>query len=209
MNLAALMVTYPSTHGVFEEPIQEICAVVHSHGGQVYMDGANMNAQVGICRPGDIGADVCHLKLAQNLLYSSWWRWPGMGPIGVASHLVPFLPGHPVVTINDSTQHSHIGAVAAAPWGSASILVISWMYIAMMGADGLTEATKVAILNANYIAKKLESYYPVLYQGKNGLVAHECILDLRSLKKSAAIEIDDVAKRLIDYGFHAPTVSCL
>jgi glycine dehydrogenase len=206
-ELAALMVTYPSTHGVFEEPIQEICAVVHSHGGQVYMDGANMNAQVGICRPGDIGADVCHLNLHKTFCIPHGGGGPGMGPIGVASHLVPFLPGHSVVTINDSTQHSHIGAVAAAPWGSASILVISWMYIAMMGADGLTEATKVAILNANYIAKKLESYYPVLYQGKNGLVAHECILDLRSLKKSAAIEIDDVAKRLIDYGFHAPTVS--
>ncbi|MBN3963175.1 aminomethyl-transferring glycine dehydrogenase [Nostoc sp. NMS8] len=222
-ELAALMVTYPSTHGVFEEPIQEICAVVHSHGGQVYMDGANMNAQVGICRPGDIGADVCHLNLHKTFCIPHGGGGPGMGPIGVASHLVPFLPGHPVVGIGDwglgtrkeeipdtqspipSTQH--IGAVAAAPWGSASILVISWMYIAMMGADGLTHATKVAILNANYIAKKLESYYPVLYQGKNGLVAHECILDLRSLKKSAAIEIDDVAKRLMDYGFHAPTVS--
>ncbi|MEH2137040.1 aminomethyl-transferring glycine dehydrogenase [Nostoc sp.] len=215
-ELAALMVTYPSTHGVFEEPIQEICAVVHSHGGQVYMDGANMNAQVGICRPGDIGADVCHLNLHKTFCIPHGGGGPGMGPIGVASHLVPFLPGHAVVGTGDwglgtrkekipSTQH--IGAVAAAPWGSASILVISWMYIAMMGADGLTEATKVAILNANYIAKKLESYYPVLYQGKNGLVAHECILDLRSLKKSAAIEIDDVAKRLMDYGFHAPTVS--
>ncbi|MBE8999740.1 aminomethyl-transferring glycine dehydrogenase [Nostoc sp. LEGE 12447] len=222
-ELAALMVTYPSTHGVFEEPIQEICAVVHSHGGQVYMDGANMNAQVGICRPGDIGADVCHLNLHKTFCIPHGGGGPGMGPIGVASHLVPFLPGHPVVKTGDwglgnrkeeipnpqslipSTQH--IGAVAAAPWGSASILVISWMYIAMMGADGLTQATKVAILNANYIAKRLESYYPVLYKGKNGLVAHECILDLRSLKKSAAIEIDDVAKRLIDYGFHAPTVS--
>ncbi|MEH2435106.1 MAG: aminomethyl-transferring glycine dehydrogenase [Nostoc sp.] len=222
-ELAALMVTYPSTHGVFEEPIQEICAVVHSHGGQVYMDGANMNAQVGICRPGDIGADVCHLNLHKTFCIPHGGGGPGMGPIGVASHLVPFLPGHPVVGTGDwglgtkkeeipntqslipSTQH--IGAVAAAPWGSASILVISWMYIAMMGADGLTQATKVAILNANYIARRLESYYPVLYQGKNGLVAHECILDLRSLKKSAAIEIDDVAKRLMDYGFHAPTVS--
>ncbi|WP_375494746.1 aminomethyl-transferring glycine dehydrogenase [uncultured Nostoc sp.] len=215
-ELAALMVTYPSTHGVFEEPIQEICAVVHSHGGQVYMDGANMNAQVGICRPGDIGADVCHLNLHKTFCIPHGGGGPGMGPIGVASHLVPFLPGHPVVGIGDwglgtrkeeTPNTQHIGAVAAAPWGSASILVISWMYIAMMGADGLTQATKVAILNANYIAKKLESYYPVLYQGKNGLVAHECILDLRSLKKSAAIEIDDVAKRLMDYGFHAPTVS--
>nr|WP_199349520.1 aminomethyl-transferring glycine dehydrogenase [Nostoc flagelliforme] len=207
-DLAALMVTYPSTHGVFEEPIQEICAVVHSHGGQVYMDGANMNAQVGICRPGDIGADVCHLNLHKTFCIPHGGGGPGMGPIGVASHLVPFLPGHPVVGSREEISNSQrIGAVAAAPWGSASILVISWMYIAMMGAGGLTEATKVAILNANYIAKKLESYYPVLYQGKNGLVAHECILDLRSLKKSASIEIDDVAKRLIDYGFHAPTVS--
>ncbi|RCJ20471.1 glycine dehydrogenase (aminomethyl-transferring) [Nostoc sp. ATCC 43529] len=206
-ELAALMVTYPSTHGVFEESIKEICAIVHSHGGQVYMDGANMNAQVGICRPGDIGADVCHLNLHKTFCIPHGGGGPGMGPIGVASHLVPFLPGHPVVTIDKSGGKSHLGAVAAAPWGSASILVISWMYIAMMGTAGLTQATKVAILNANYIAKRLESYYPVLYQGKNGLVAHECILDLRSLKKSAAIEIDDVAKRLMDYGFHAPTVS--
>ncbi|WP_375470074.1 aminomethyl-transferring glycine dehydrogenase [uncultured Nostoc sp.] len=218
-ELAALMVTYPSTHGVFEEPIQEICAVVHTHGGQVYMDGANMNAQVGICRPGDIGADVCHLNLHKTFCIPHGGGGPGMGPIGVASHLVPFLPGHAVVETGDKGKwgletrkeeipnSQHIGAVAAAPWGSASILVISWMYIAMMGAGGLTQATKVAILSANYIAKRLESYYPVLYQGKNGLVAHECILDLRSLKKSAAIEIDDVAKRLMDYGFHAPTVS--
>ncbi|MEH2244029.1 aminomethyl-transferring glycine dehydrogenase [Nostoc sp.] len=222
-ELAALMVTYPSTHGVFEESIQEICAVVHSHGGQVYMDGANMNAQVGICRPGDIGADVCHLNLHKTFCIPHGGGGPGIGPIGVASHLVPFLPGHTVVGTGDLglgtrkeeipnpespiPSNQHIGAVAAAPWGSASILVISWMYIAMMGTAGLTQATKVAILNANYIAKRLESYYPVLYQGKNGLVAHECILDLRSLKKSAAIEIDDVAKRLMDYGFHAPTVS--
>jgi len=201
-ELSALMVTYPSTHGVFEEAIQEICAIIHEHGGQVYMDGANMNAQVGICRPGDIGADVCHLNLHKTFCIPHGGGGPGMGPIGVASHLVPFLPGHSVVRMGGD-----LGAVSAAPWGSASILVISWMYIIMMGADGLTEATKIAILNANYIAKKLESYYPVLYQGKNGLVAHECILDLRSLKKSAQIEIDDVAKRLMDYGFHAPTVS--
>ncbi|MFM6746083.1 MAG: aminomethyl-transferring glycine dehydrogenase, partial [Dolichospermum sp.] len=212
-ELAALMVTYPSTHGVFEEAIQEICAVIHSHGGQVYMDGANMNAQVGICRPGDIGADVCHLNLHKTFCIPHGGGGPGMGPIGVACHLVPFLPGHFVTTIQENNPKSKIqnpkftGAVSAAPWGSASILVISWMYIIMMGADGLTEATKIAILNANYMAKKLESYYPVLYQGKNGLVAHECILDLRSLKKSAQIEIDDVAKRLMDYGFHAPTVS--
>lgn len=203
-ELAALMVTYPSTHGVFEEQIQEICAVIHAHGGQVYMDGANMNAQVGLCRPGDIGADVCHLNLHKTFCIPHGGGGPGMGPIGVASHLVPFLPGHAVVEMGGE---QNIGAVAAAPWGSASILVISWMYIAMMGADGLTEATKVAIVNANYIAKRLEPYYPVLYKGKNGLVAHECILDLRSLKKSALIEIDDVAKRLMDYGFHAPTVS--
>ncbi|MBW4616301.1 MAG: aminomethyl-transferring glycine dehydrogenase [Desmonostoc vinosum HA7617-LM4] len=208
-QLAALMVTYPSTHGVFEEEIQEICAIVHTHGGQVYMDGANMNAQVGICRPGDIGADVCHLNLHKTFCIPHGGGGPGMGPIGVAAHLVPFLPGHVVVGSREEAIPSpqHIGAVAAAPWGSASILVISWMYIAMMGAAGLTAATEVAILNANYIAKKLENYYPVLYQGKNGLVAHECILDLRSLKKSANIEIDDVAKRLMDYGFHAPTVS--
>jgi len=204
-ELAALMVTYPSTHGVFEAGIQEICAVIHSHGGQVYMDGANMNAQVGICRPGDIGADVCHLNLHKTFCIPHGGGGPGMGPIGVASHLVPFLPGHPVLESGKNPQN--IGAVAAAPWGSASILVISWMYIVMMGADGLTQATKVAILNANYIAKKLAAYYPVLYKGQNGLVAHECILDLRALKKSANIEIDDIAKRLIDYGFHAPTVS--
>ncbi|MDB9375197.1 aminomethyl-transferring glycine dehydrogenase [Nodularia sphaerocarpa] len=203
-QLAALMVTYPSTHGVFEEGIQEICAVVHGHGGQVYMDGANMNAQVGICRPGDIGADVCHLNLHKTFCIPHGGGGPGMGPIGVAAHLVPFLPGHPVVP---TIGHSQIGAIAAAPWGSASILVISWMYIAMMGAEGLTHATKVAILNANYIAHRLSDYYPVLYKGKNDLVAHECILDLRLLKKSASIEIDDIAKRLIDYGFHAPTVS--
>jgi glycine dehydrogenase len=161
-----------------------------------------MNAQVGICRPGDIGADVCHLNLHKTFCIPHGGGGPGMGPIGVASHLVPFLPGHSVVRMG-----GELGAVSAAPWGSASILVISWMYIIMMGADGLTEATKIAILNANYMAKKLASYYPVLYQGKNGLVAHECILDLRSLKKTAQIEIDDVAKRLMDYGFHAPTVS--
>jgi len=203
-ELAALMVTYPSTHGVFEESIKEICNIVHTHGGQVYMDGANMNAQVGLCRPGDIGADVCHLNLHKTFCIPHGGGGPGMGPIGVMPHLVPFLPGHSVVRIGDEQG---IGAVSAAPWGSASILVISWMYIAMMGAAGLTEATKVAILNANYIAHRLEAYYPVLYKGNAGLVAHECILDLRSLKKSASIEVEDIAKRLMDYGFHAPTVS--
>ena len=206
-ELAALMVTYPSTHGVFEEGIKEICEIVHTHGGQVYMDGANMNAQVGICRPGDFGADVCHLNLHKTFCIPHGGGGPGMGPIGVAAHLVPFLPGNPIVSNEENSNPKSTGAVSAAPWGSASILVISWMYIAMMGASGLTEATKVAILNANYMAKRLEKHYPVLYVGKNGLVAHECILDLRSLKKSASIEIDDIAKRLMDYGFHAPTVS--
>uniref|UniRef100_A0A0C1R1I6 Glycine dehydrogenase (decarboxylating) n=1 Tax=Tolypothrix bouteillei VB521301 TaxID=1479485 RepID=A0A0C1R1I6_9CYAN len=213
-ELSALMVTYPSTHGVFEEQIQEICAVIHANGGQVYMDGANMNAQVGLCRPGDIGADVCHLNLHKTFCIPHGGGGPGMGPIGVASHLVPFLPGHIVLSTGDvgignqeEIPQSFTSAVSAAPWGSASILVISWMYIAMMGTAGLTAATKVAILNANYIARRLEAYYPVLYKGKNNLVAHECILDLRSLKKSASIEIDDIAKRLMDYGFHAPTVS--
>lgn len=210
-ELAALMVTYPSTHGVFESEIKEICEIVHSHGGQVYMDGANMNAQVGLCRPGDFGADVCHLNLHKTFCIPHGGGGPGMGPIAVSSHLVPFLPGHSVVKIGETPG---IGAVSAAPWGSASILPISWMYIAMMGGEGLTEATKVAILNANYMARRLQDYYPVLYKGNNGLVAHECILDLRSLrgaspslKKSASIEVDDIAKRLMDYGFHAPTVS--
>ncbi|MFB2894411.1 aminomethyl-transferring glycine dehydrogenase [Aerosakkonemataceae cyanobacterium BLCC-F50] len=203
-ELAALMVTYPSTHGVFESEIKEICEIVHSHGGQVYMDGANMNAQVGLCRPGDFGADVCHLNLHKTFCIPHGGGGPGMGPIAVSSHLVPFLPSHSVVKIGEQTG---IGAVSAAPWGSSSILPISWMYIAMMGGEGLTEATKVAILNANYMARRLQDYYPVLYKGNNGFVAHECILDLRSLKKSAAIEVDDIAKRLMDYGFHAPTVS--
>jgi glycine dehydrogenase len=203
-TLSALMVTYPSTHGVFEEQIKDICEIIHSHGGQVYMDGANMNAQVGLCRPGDIGADVCHLNLHKTFCIPHGGGGPGMGPIGVMSHLVPFLPGHSVVNLGGKES---IGAISAAPWGSSSILPISWMYIAMMGADGLTEATKVAILNANYIARRLEAHYPILYKGKNGLVAHECILDLRGVKKTADIEVDDIAKRLMDYGFHAPTVS--
>ncbi len=202
-NLAALMVTYPSTHGVFEQEIKDICAIVHNHGGQVYMDGANMNAQVGLCRPGDFGADVCHLNLHKTFCIPHGGGGPGMGPIGVMPHLVPFLPK----TLQPQPSNLSIGAISAAPWGSASILPISWMYIAMMGSAGLTEATKVAILNANYMAKRLDPYYPVLYKGNNGLVAHECIVDLRSLKKSAGIEVDDIAKRLMDYGFHAPTVS--
>ncbi|MEB3282449.1 MAG: aminomethyl-transferring glycine dehydrogenase [Lyngbya sp.] len=205
-NLAALMVTYPSTHGVFEEGIQEICDIIHNNGGQVYMDGANMNAQVGLCRPADFGADVCHLNLHKTFCIPHGGGGPGMGPIGVKSHLIPFLPGHSVVTMQDDNPQS-LGAISAAPWGSPSILVISWMYIAMMGAEGLTEATKVAILNANYMAHRLKESYPILYKGKNDLVAHECILDLRGVKKSANIEVDDIAKRLMDYGFHAPTVS--
>ncbi len=203
-NLSALMVTYPSTHGVFEETIQEICDLIHECGGQVYMDGANLNAQVGLCRPGDIGADVCHLNLHKTFCIPHGGGGPGMGPIGVAAHLAPFIPKHPVVSMGGEEG---IGAVAAAPWGSASILPISWVYIALMGASGLTQATKVAILNANYIAKRLEAYYPVLYKGKSGLVAHECILDLRGVKKTAGIEVEDIAKRLMDYGYHAPTVS--
>jgi glycine dehydrogenase len=200
-NLACLMVTYPSTHGVFEETIKEICEIVHVNGGQVYMDGANMNAQVGLCRPADIGADVCHLNLHKTFCIPHGGGGPGVGPIGVAEHLVEFLPGHPIVNLGGERP---IGAVAAAPWGSAGILPISWMYIAMTGADGLTEATKFAILNANYIAKRLEKYFPTLYRGHGGLVAHECILDLRQFKSVTA---EDVAKRLMDYGFHAPTLS--
>ncbi len=203
-NLAAMMITYPSTHGVFEEEILDICEIIHGFGGQVYMDGANMNAQVGLCRPAEIGADVCHLNLHKTFCIPHGGGGPGMGPIGVKSHLAPFLPGHSVINIGGENSS---GAVSAAPWGSASILPISWMYIAMMGPDGLTEATKIAILNANYIAQRLDSYYPVLYQGKYGFIAHECILDLRPLKKSAGIEVEDIAKRLMDYGFHAPTVS--
>ncbi|MBW4661939.1 MAG: aminomethyl-transferring glycine dehydrogenase [Drouetiella hepatica Uher 2000/2452] len=205
-QLSALMVTYPSTHGVFEEGIQDICAIVHANGGQVYMDGANMNAQVGLCRPADFGADVCHLNLHKTFCIPHGGGGPGMGPIGVKAHLIPFLPGHTVVQMPEESM-AHIGAVSAAPWGSSSILPISWMYIALMGGTGLTRATEIAILNANYIAKRLEGHYPVLYKGKNGWVAHECILDLRQFKKTAAIEVDDIAKRLIDYGFHPPTVS--
>jgi glycine dehydrogenase len=203
-NLAALMVTYPSTHGVFEEAIKEICSIVHSAGGQVYMDGANLNAQVGLCRPAEIGADVCHMNLHKTFCIPHGGGGPGMGPIGVSAHLAPYLPRHSVIATGGEAG---IGAVSAAPWGSPSILPISWVYIALMGSKGLTEATVAAILNANYIAKRLDPHYPVLYKGKNGFVAHECILDLRPVKKSAGIEVDDVAKRLMDYGFHAPTVS--
>jgi glycine dehydrogenase len=199
-DLSCLMITYPSTHGVFEETIREICEIIHANGGQVYMDGANMNAQVGLTSPGFIGADVCHLNLHKTFCIPHGGGGPGVGPIGVAPHLVDFLPGHNVINLGGENP---IGAVSAAPWGSASICTISWMYIAMMGPDGLTDATKIAILNANYIAARLEKYFPTLYRS-NGLVAHECILDLRGFHATTA---EDVAKRLMDYGFHAPTLS--
>jgi glycine dehydrogenase len=204
-NLSCLMITYPSTHGVFEEGVKEICRIVHEHGGQVYMDGANMNAQVGLTSPGTIGADVCHLNLHKTFCIPHGGGGPGMGPIGVARHLAPFLPGHPL-----SEPHAGlkmVGPVSAAPYGSASILLISWVYIALMGGEGLTKATQVAMLSANYMAKRLESHYPILYRGKNGLCAHEFIMDCRPLEKSAGVKIDDFAKRLIDFGFHAPTMS--
>ena len=203
-RLAALMVTYPSTHGVFEEAIKEICGIIHACGGQVYMDGANMNAQVGLCRPGEIGADVCHLNLHKTFSIPHGGGGPGVGPIAVASHLAAYLPGHPVVSTGGEEG---IGPVSSAPWGSAGILPISWAYIRLMGSQGLKEATCFAIINANYVARRLDPHYPVLYRGAHGFVAHECILDLRALKKSAGIEVEDVAKRLMDYGFHAPTVS--
>jgi glycine dehydrogenase len=203
-RLSALMVTYPSTHGVFEEGIQEICEIVHQHGGQVYMDGANMNAMVGLAQPAAIGADVLHLNLHKTFSIPHGGGGPGMGPIGVAAHLAPFLPGHPVVPGVGGAQS--LGTISAAPWGSPSILPISWSYIAMMGAGGLKLASQVAILSANYIATRLRDHYPVLYTGKNGRVAHECILDLRHFKK-IGVEAEDVAKRLMDYGFHAPTLS--
>ena len=227
-DLAALMVTYPSTHGVFEPTIREICEIVHAHGGQVYMDGANMNAQCGLCRPGDYGADVCHLNLHKTFCIPHGGGGPGVGPIGVAKHLAPFLPRQFILDpqtgevvfgdgesgkrppTGDESGYRHGGGdggnVAATPFGSASILTISWMYIRMMGAAGLKRASEVAILNANYMAKRLDPHFPVLFKGKRGLVAHECVVDLRQWK-SAGIEVEDVAKRLMDYGFHAPTVS--
>jgi glycine dehydrogenase len=204
-NLAALMVTYPSTHGVFEEGIRRICRIVHDNGGQVYLDGANMNALVASAQPGEFGADVCHLNLHKTFCIPHGGGGPGMGPIAVAEHLAPFLPGHPTVPGVGGQQA--VGAVSSAPWGSAGILPIPYAYIAMMGAEGLTKATKIAILNANYIAARLQDYYPVLYTGANDRVAHECIIDLRHLKDSTGILVDDVAKRLMDYGFHAPTMS--
>jgi glycine dehydrogenase len=217
-DLAALMVTYPSTHGVFEPTIREICEIVHAHGGQVYLDGANMNAQVGLCRPGDYGADVCHLNLHKTFCIPHGGGGPGVGPIGVAQHLAPFLPAQAILSVEAASSRlpenkkrqdaasTSVGPVSAAPYGSASILTITWMYIRMMGGDGLKRASEVAILNANYIAKRLAPHFPILFKGKHGLVAHECIVDLRQWK-SAGIEVEDVAKRLMDYGFHAPTIS--
>src|SRR6266404_5478814 len=201
-DLAAIMITYPSTHGVFEEHISEICHIVHGHGGQVYLDGANMNAQVGLSRPGDYGADVSHLNLHKTFCIPHGGGGPGMGPIGVKAHLAPFLPGHPA-----SGGRAAVGPVSAAPFGSASILAISYIYILMMGGEGLTRATEIAILNANYIATKLDPHFPVLYRNAKGRVAHECIVDPRPLKITSGVTVDDIAKRLIDYGFHAPTMS--
>jgi glycine dehydrogenase len=203
-KLGALMVTYPSTHGVFEAGITEVCKIVHENGGQVYMDGANMNAQVGLCRPGDIGADVCHLNLHKTFAIPHGGGGPGMGPICCAKHLTPFLPGHPVVKVGGE---QNCGTISSAPWGSAGILPISWAYINLLGRDGVTMSTKLAILNANYIAHRLKDHYPILYTGNKGTVAHECILDTRGFKQSAGIEVEDIAKRLIDFSFHPPTVS--
>ncbi len=202
-NLAALMITYPSTHGVFEQSIREICAIVHQHGGQVYLDGANLNAQVGLSRPGEYGADVSHLNLHKTFCIPHGGGGPGMGPIGVKAHLAPFLPGHPLLDGGKAA----VGPVSASPYGSASILPISYAYILMMGGPGLTRATEMAILNANYIAARLDPHFPVLYKNDNGRVAHECIVDPRPLKDRCGVSVDDIAKRLVDYGFHAPTMS--
>ena len=203
-RLAALMITYPSTHGVFERDVRVICRTVHEYGGLVYMDGANMNAQVGLCRPGEFGADVCHLNLHKTFAIPHGGGGPGMGPIAVAEHLAPFLPDNPII---ESDRPDAIGPVAGARYGSASILLISWAYIAMMGAEGLTQASRVAVLSANYVAKRLSDYFDVLYQGRSGRVAHEFILDLRPYRTRAGVTELDVAKRLMDYGFHAPTMS--
>ena len=204
-NLSCLMITYPSTHGVYEEGIREICDIIHKNGGQVYMDGANLNAQVALTRPADIGADVSHMNLHKTFCIPHGGGGPGMGPIGVKAHLAPYVANHPVVPLDGPNEEN--GAVSAAPWGSASILPISWTYIALMGAQGLRQATEVAILNANYLAKRLGEAYPVLYSGRNGRVAHECIIDIRPLKSASGISEEDVAKRLMDFGFHAPTMS--
>jgi glycine dehydrogenase len=199
------MVTYPSTHGVFEDQITDVCDIVHDAGGQVYLDGANLNAMLGVAEPGAFGSDVSHLNLHKTFAIPHGGGGPGVGPIAVRSHLAPFLPGH--LALGDEDDQTGVGAVAAAPWGSAGILPISWAYIAMMGADGLTRATAVAILNANYVAARLRPHFPVLYTGKSGLVAHECILDIRGIQHETGVSNEDIAKRLIDYGFHAPTMS--
>jgi glycine dehydrogenase len=204
-SLAALMITYPSTHGVYEEGVKQACQIVHDNGGQVYMDGANLNAQVGVAKPAEIGADVSHMNLHKTFCIPHGGGGPGMGPIGVKAHLAPHVSNHSLIKLSGPDANN--GAVSAAPWGSASILPISWMYIAMMGGEGLLKATQVAILGANYIAQRLEGHYPVLYTGRNGRVAHECIIDLRPLKASSGISEEDVAKRLMDFGFHAPTMS--
>jgi glycine dehydrogenase len=204
-DLAAIMVTYPSTHGVFEQDISELCALVHEAGGQVYVDGANLNALVGVARPGHFGADVSHLNLHKTFCIPHGGGGPGVGPVGVRAHLAPYLPNHPMRT--GAGPETGVGPVSAAPWGSAGILPISWAYVRLMGGEGLTRATHVAILNANYVAARLGPHYPVLYTGRSGLVAHECIVDLRPITKDTGVTVDDVAKRLIDFGFHAPTMS--
>jgi glycine dehydrogenase len=206
-DLAAIMVTYPSTHGVFETGITEICDIVHANGGQVYVDGANLNALVGLSAPGEFGADVSHLNLHKTFCIPHGGGGPGVGPVAVGAHLAGFLPGHRMLPGSPATASPHIGPVSAAPYGSAGILPISWMYINMMGSDGLRAATESAILAANYVARRLASHFPVLYTGRHGLVAHECILDLRPLKETSDVTVEDVAKRLMDYGFHAPTMS--
>ena len=196
------MVTYPSTHGVFEEGIIEICDIVHQHGGQVYIDGANLNAMVGLCRPGKFGGDVSHLNLHKTFCIPHGGGGPGVGPVAVSQHLAPYLPGH-----RKFARDSIVSAVSSAPWGSAGILPITWMYMKMMGSEGLKHATEIAILNANYIAERLKNDYTILYTGANDRVAHECIIDLRKIKDDTGVSVDDLAKRLIDYGFHAPTMS--
>ena len=204
-RLGALMITYPSTHGVFEEGIRHICDLIHNHGGQVYMDGANMNAQVGMMQPADVGADVLHMNLHKTFCIPHGGGGPGMGPIGMKAHLAPYMANHTLSPVHNA--QNDCSAVSAAPYGSASILPISWMYIAMMGRDGLLKATELALLNANYVASQLKDHYPVLYTGKNGRVAHECIIDIRPLKEETGITESDIAKRLMDYGFHSPTMS--
>jgi glycine dehydrogenase len=204
-HLAAVMVTYPSTHGVYEEGITELCEIVHEHGGQVYVDGANLNALVGLVAPGEFGGDVSHLNLHKTFCIPHGGGGPGVGPVAVATHLVPFLPSHPLHP--DPARREGIGPVSAAPYGSAGILPISWAYLRLMGFEGLVAATKAAVLAANYVAARLAPHFPVLYTGAHGLVAHECILDLRAITKATGITVEDVAKRLIDYGFHAPTMS--